>query len=305
MRFLILLFCLFCFISRSSAQCCSANPVAGSVSTGTLTKKTFRTITFYRYNSFSKYYEGSQRSDFDSLKNVNSNFLGSILAYGISNTITLEAQAGYYINKSEVVNIQPPYTLKGWGLSNGVASIKYNIFRKNQIELAAGAGIKFPFTKEQQATDGVRLPQTVQSSTGAFGGVGQIFLSKTWTEKSIRLFLIHRTEINGTNVVEYKTGDLHSTSLVVSKSFNKRWTALLQSTSEYRQMDVLQNKTIVSSGGYFFFLSPQINYALAEKWNLSLLTGIRVYWYYNGTQIGNQGFTLNLTRDFDLSSKTK
>lgn len=288
MRFFILIFCLFGFISRSSAQCCSANPVAGSVNIGTLTKNTFRTITFYRYGSFSKYYEGSHLSDFDSLKNANSNFIGSILAYGISHKITLEVQAGYYINKSEVVNTQSPYTIKGWGLSNGVASLKYNIFKKNQIELTAGAGVKFPFTKKQQEKDGVRLPHTVQSSTGALGGVGQLFLSKSWTEKSVRLFLIHRTEINGTNTVKYKTGNLHSTSLVVSKSFNKRWTGLLQATSESREMDVLENNTIASSGGHFFFLSPQINYTIAQKWNISFLTGIRIYWYYNGTQLGSQ-----------------
>lgn len=300
MRFFILTFCLFGFISRSSAQCCSANPVAGSVNIGTLTKNTFRIITFYRYGSFSKYYEGSNRSDFDSLKNANSNFLGSILAYGISNKITVEAQAGYYINKSEVVNTQPPYTLKGRGLSNGVASLKYNIFKKNQIEFTAGVGAKFPFTLKQQEKNGVQLPQAIQSSTGAFGGVGQLFLSKSWTEKSIRLFLIHRTEINGTNIVEYKTGNLHSTSLVVSKSFNKHWTGLLQATSENRGRDVLENKTVDASGGYFFFLSPQINCTIAQKWNLSLLTGIRIYWHYNGTQLGSQSFSVNLTRDFQL-----
>ena len=300
MRFSILIFSLLGFSFRSSAQCCSANPVAGSVNVGTLTKKTFRTITFYRYNSFSKYYTGFHYSDFDSLKNVNSNFLGSLLAYGISNKITFEAQTGYYINKSEIVNTQPPYTIKGWGLSNGVASVKYNIFKKNEIELAAGVGVKFPFAKEQQSTGGVILPQSVQPCTGALGGVGQLFLSKTWTEKSVRIFLIHRTEINGTNSVKYKTGDFHSTSLFVSKSFNKRWTLLLQSTYENRGRDILNNKTIDASGGYFIFLSPQINYTIAEKWNISALTGIRLYWHYNGTQIGNQGFTVSLTRDFQL-----
>lgn len=302
------LFLLFCFfvssISHSIAQCCSANPVAGSVNIGILTKNTFRTITYYRYSFSDHYYEGSQRSDFNFVKNANYNFIGSILAYGISSKITLETELGYYLNKSEVFNTEPPYTQKGSGFYNGVASLKYNIFNKKQIEITAGAGLKFSFTREQQVKGGVQLPQTVQPSTGTFGFVGQIFLSKTHIEKGLRLFLIHRTEINGTNSVEYKFGNLYSTSLFVSKSFNAHWTGLLSLTNESRERDVRDNKTISASGGYTFFLTPQINYTIAQKWNISLLTSIPAYRYFNGTQLGGgTGFSINVTRDFDLSSK--
>lgn len=305
LRILFLFLLIISFSTQKVfSQCCSANPVAGSVNIGILTKHTFRTITYYRYSVSDHYYEGSKRSDFNFIKNANYNFLASILAYGISNKFTLETQVGYYINKSETFNIEPPYTVKGWGLSNGVASLKYNIFNKKAIEFTAGAGIKFPFTTKQQEKDGVQLSQTVQSSTGAFGFVGQIFLSKTWTAKKTRLFFIQRTEINGTNSIEYQFGNLYSNSLFISKSFNNHWTGLLQLGNEIRERDVRENKTIAASGGYTFFLSPQINYTLKEKWNISLLTAIPVYRYFNGTQLGGgTGFSLNITRDFDLHSK--
>jgi hypothetical protein len=181
-----------------------------------------------------------------------------------------------------------------------VSSLKYNIL-KNTIELTAGAGLKFPFTTKQQEKDGVQLPQTVQPSTGAFGFVGQIFLSKTWIEKELRLFLIHRTEINGTNSVEYRFGNLYSNSIFISKSFNNHWTGIIQFTNEIRERDVRESKTISASGGYTFFLSPQINYTLKEKWNISLLTSIPVYRYFNGIQLGgDKSFSINVTRDFQF-----
>jgi hypothetical protein len=306
---LFLLLCFLFFVSHllwrggggeAHAQCCSANPVAGSVNIGILTKNTLRSIIYYRYRFSDKYFEGSKRSDFNAVKNANYNFIGSILAYGISNKVTIETELGYYLNKSEVLNTEPPYTIKGTGFYNGVSSLKYNIL-KNTIELTAGAGLKFPFTTKQQEKDGVQLPQTVQPSTGAFGFVGQIFFSKTWLPKRTRLFFIHRTEINGTNSVEYQFGNLYSNSVFVSKSFNNHWTGIIQFTSEIRERDMRENKTIAASGGYTFFLSPQINYTLKEKWNISLLTSIPVYRYFNGTQLGgDKSFSVNVTRDFQF-----
>jgi hypothetical protein len=296
---------LFIFISEKTfSQCCSANPLAGSVNIGILTKNTFRSITYYRYFFSDEYFEGSKRSDFNAVKNLNYNFIGSIFSYGVSRKITLETELGYYINKSEVLNIEPPHTVKGWGFYNGVASLKYNIFQKNAIELTAAAGAKFPFTTKQQEKDGVQLSQTVQSSTGAFGFVGQFYLSNTWIEKGLRLFLIHRTEINGTNSIKYKFGNLYTASLFVSKSFNEHWTGILQVNNEFRDRDTRENKTIASSGGYVFFVSPQINYTIAQKWNISLQTSIPVYRYFNGTQLGgDKSFSINVTRDINLSSK--
>lgn len=303
MKFFVLMSCLFFpFLWRGadvSAQCCSANPVAGSVNIGTLTKNTFRTITYYRYSFSDTYFDGDKHSDFNFVKNASYNFVSSILSYGVSNKITVETELGYYINKSEVFNTKPEYISKGWGFSNGVLSLKYGIFKKNEIELTAAAGAKFPFTRKQQTIDGVELPQTAQPSTGAFGFVGQFFISKSWAKKGLRSFLIYRTEINGTNSVEYKTGTSYSTSLFISKSMNYHWMGILQIRNESRERDVRENKTIAASGGTVFFVSPQINYTITQKWNISALVDFPVYRYYNGTQLSNKyAFSVNITKDF-------
>ena len=252
------------------AQCCSANPVAGSVNIGILTHKTFRAINYYRFFHANHFFTGSKPADFDGVDYLSYNFLGGIYAYGLTQKMTLETELGYYLNKSEKLNVKPAYIVKGSGLYNGVFSLKYNLFQKNNIELTASGGLKFPFSRTKQQVKGVVLPQTVQPSSGAFGGVAQLFLSKTNLDKGLRLFLIHRAEFNGQNPDEYAYGNIYSTSFFVSKSLNYRWTGIFQLNNEIRQRDSRSDQIIDSSGGYVLFASPQINYNIAQKWNVSL-----------------------------------
>lgn len=297
---------LLCFSSRVLSQCCTANPVAGSVNIGVLTKNTFRSISYYRYNYSDTYYDGNNKSEFNFVRSSNYNFIGEIISYGITDRLTAEGDFGYYINRSEIFNTDPPYNLNGWGFSNGITSLKYAFTKKGTFEFTGGLGFKFPFTQKQREIDGVQLPQTVQSSTGAFGGIGQLFFQKSYLGKGIRLFLIHRTDINGTNIVGYKTGNSYNTSFFISKSFNERWTILLQIRSDIRQRDIRDGKIIDVSGGYLFFAAPQINYSITQKLNISVLADLPIYKFYNGTQLSNKyAFVLSVTKDFDFSPKMK
>jgi len=58
---------------------------------------------------------------------------------------------------------------------------------------------------------------------------------------------------------------------------------------------------ISSSGGLRFYVSPQINYSIKQKWNISLLFDMPVYQYCNGLQLFNKySFALSLSRLFKL-----
>lgn len=56
-----------------------------------------------------------------------------------------------------------------------------------------------------------------------------------------------------------------------------------------------------SSGSYLFFLSPQLNSYIREKWNVSVILDIPLYQYFHGTQLATRyGISVNLARDFSL-----
>lgn len=309
------IFLFFCFFfspflwreggGEAVAQCCSANPVAGTINVGVLNKKSARVISYYRHSYSDTYFHDNMRSDLN-LITANYNYIGSIVSYGITSKVTAETELGYFINKSEEFNIEPPFTLKGLGFNNAIISLKYPIYKKTELEIefTAAAGIKFPFTKEHRVIDGVRLPQAVQSSTGAYGTVGQLMFYKGYVSKGLGFFFIHRFETNGTNTVEYKFGNSYITSFFVSKSLNNQWAGILQIRNENRARDIRDNKIVEVSGGYLLFVATQINYTIAQKWNISLLADIPVYRYYNGTQLGNKyAFAVTLMKDFDFSSK--
>lgn len=292
------------FQETAFSQCCSpGNPVGGTTNIGILDKKAFRVISFYRYSESSGYWQGNKKSDFNFVKNANFNYAGMVLAYGLLNKLTLETELGYYINKSQTYNIEPSYTNRGYGLNNGVFSIKYNLVSKTEkpFEWTAGLGAKFPFTNQYQIVNNVELPRDVQPSTHAFGVVAQSFLYKGFPEKGLRLFFINRYEGNYPDQQRFKFGNSFLSSFFIAKRINEsNWAVIVQARHEFRTKDVRDAGTnINSSGGNLIFVAPQINYTIAKKWNISFLADLPVYRNYNGTQLGNKfAFAFYLSKDF-------
>ena len=323
MRIFGILAFLLIYINNSYGQCCSAgNPVGGTTNIGILDSGSFRLTTFYRYSKSSGYWEGISKSNFYFVKEADFNFGGLVLAYGLTNKLTVETELGYYFNKSQTYNVSPEYTNKGFGLSNGVISLKQNLISKTEkqpIEWTVGLGIKFPFTKKYQIADNVELPRDVQTSTNTYGIVIQSFLYKGIPTRSMKLFLTNRFESNTPDVENFRYGNSLISSLFITKQINRtNWTAIIQVRDEYRSKDV--NNVIKSnylgfittgqvvnfSGGNLIFVSPQINYTIAQKWNVSLLADIPIFRYYNGIQLGNKySFALYLSRDFGKKKCTK
>ena len=140
----------------------------------------------------------------------------------------------------------------------------------------------------------------------------------------MKLFMTNRFESNTPDVKNFRYGNALISSLFITKQIKtSNWTVILQLRHEYRSKDV---KTVLDSkflglvtsgymvdfsGGNLVFVAPQINYTIAQKWNLSLLTDIPVFRYYNGIQLGNKySFALYLSRTFgkkecEIKSTTK
>jgi len=303
-----LFLCWLC-VDHAQAQCLSSvNPVGGSSNLLVLEKHSLRIISFYRHNFGDRYFEGDRRSDFNLIKTANYNYAGSIIGYGLANKVTLETELGYFFNKTQNYNLEPAYSLRGSGFSTAILSLKYGLLKDNsrRIFISSSLGAKIPFSREPVSRDGVELPVEVQPTIGAYGTVIQLFMVKEKPASGVRYFLTSRMEINSRNKQDYKLGTSVFTSFFFSKHLmfswlKGDWTTILQLRNEIRNKDKTVNGWKESSGSTIFCFSPQINYTIKEKWNLSVMFDLPVYQYFNGIQLATKyGISLNLARDFNL-----
>jgi hypothetical protein len=300
---------LFLFFGEASAQCLlSLNPVGGTENLLTLEKNSMRVISFYKYGSSKQYYQQSKPSDFNLIDRAYYNYLSATLAYGLTGKLTLESDIGYFINKSQVFNTQPRYTLSGSGLSNIIVSAKYNFYTNHSARMyySAALGAKIPASTKPKMSGNVQLPVDLQSTIGALGMVFNSIFVKESSEKSLRVFITNRMEANLPNSDNYKLGTALTNSLYVSKHLRAQWikgdwTAIFQMRNEIRTRDIINGMPKEASGSVLFFAVPQINYVIGESFYLSVMADIPVYQYFNGTQMeAGHGFTISLSRAFSL-----
>lgn len=287
------------------AQCCSpGNPVGGTTNVGVLDRRAFRVLAFLRHSYSDTYYEGSRKAEFQGTT-AGYYYFGSVLAYGITSKLTAETELGLFIDKRKTNEGVP--SEKARGPSNGVISLKYGLWKDalRGWECTAGAGLRFPFTKKMKADEfDFPLSMDVQPSTGAFGFVGQLFLYKGFLPQGWRFFLLNRFEMNGTNTYNYRFGNALISSFFVSRKINLHWTAILQTRNEWRTEDTGDSGKQYTTGGDVLILSPQLNYTIAQKWNISLLADVPVYRKYHLAQLGSK-FAFAINAVFDIRPAPK
>jgi hypothetical protein len=299
--FILILICLFVSISYDTtiAQCCSpGNPVAGAASVGTVPKKKFRSITFFRHSFSDTYYEGNKVSEMQGVE-ANFNYIGEIIGYGLFKRLTIEGEFGYFINKTKKDTVMGTQETKG--LYNGVISLKYCLLKsKNDWEITVGSGFKFPFTRTPIVGEyDVPLPEDIQPSTNATGFVAQLYVAKSYPKKKFGVILINRYEINGRNENRYRFGNAFYSSLFISKGFLKRFTGLLQIRNENRAMDVQGDIDFTSSGSNVVFMAPMLTCRLPRDFNVTTYFDFPVNRNYEGLQLGPKyAFGVSLLRQF-------
>lgn len=297
---------LVCTVGLAAwAQCCTpGNPIGGTANIGILDARNFRVIAFLRHSYSDTYYEGNQEAELQGTT-AEYYYLGSVLAYGITPRLTAETELGLFFDKRKTNEGQPPEQTSG--LSNGVFSLKYGLWKDalREWELTAGAGLRFPFSKKLVLDEyGYPLSMDVQPSTGAYGFVGQVFLYKGFLPQGWRFFLLNRFETNAANEIGYRYGNALISAFFVSRKINLHWTAILQLRNEWRAIDTWEGVKINSTGGDVVTLAPQLNYTIAQKWNISLLVDIPLYRHYNLAQLGAKyAVAVNVVRDIKPKPK--
>lgn len=305
---------LFFSIYQAKAQCFASagNPVGGTANMGVMDKNTLRVSTFYRYSYSGKYMSGDSPYSGPSeiLNHAFFNYTGWLVGYGISEKLTIETEGGYFINKTQSYQFNNE-NLTGFGLSNAVVSLKPRLYmnKDKRFEISGSLGFSIPFSRERQAVGGVDLPIDLQPSTGSYGLVFQSFFIKENSFKAIRFFLINRVEKYFENKQDYLFGTLYSTSFYFSKHFIfdkwklQDWTLIMQLKNQIKDKNIGVKNTVEALGSCLFFLSPQINLSLYDKWNVSVLFDIPIYQHYNEVQLANNySFAVSLIRDFSFNN---
>jgi hypothetical protein len=307
----LLLFALLFPVLKINAQCCSVgSPLGASSYGGVVAKNSLRVSSFIRYSQSDDYYSGSKKQpDYGLLSYNDFLFQGLTLAYGVTKKINIETEFGYFYHKTQYYKTEDPFPqtiIKGKGMSNGVISVKYALYKSlsKAFEATAGAGLKFPFSTKPMYVDNALLPEDIQPSTSAYGWMAQLVMQKEFKPQKITLFLYNRYEQNTKNDNNYLYGNRYRVSFIVSKKIKKNFGAIVQVRYENIGQDISNGAKQINTGADLIFVSPQVLYSLKSKWNFILGAELPLYKNYKGTQMSNNyAVSLTLTRDINLNKK--
>jgi hypothetical protein len=232
-KYFISFITLIAFFSgfEANAQCCGAgNPISISGTDNNIKKKHMQISLDYRHSYSDTYYEGSRKyedSFYGQLSDASYDFLNLGIAYGITKRWTVQTQLGYYIDKQE--NFKDPSLpdarVNGIGdLSLSTSYIAYTNPQKG-IELAPFVAVKFPIGKFDCENKGVKLPISMQPSSGSYKySAGFYFYSN----------LSRRWYVTSYNLFEYA-------QRIVSKNFNYKYGNLtyLNAAAYFKALDFM------------------------------------------------------------------
>lgn len=288
------------------AQCCaSGNPFISDAENPALQSKVLTASLLYRYNNSHQYYlNGSRYDDLPFSQQSFSNYLEIQLAYGITNWMTVQTDLGYFVNKTLKTTNQQTY--RGNGIGDLAVLIKFNAWNRPRarFSVSPAIGVKFPVGVFDQEVDYVKLPISVQPSSGSFKYTGNVFASKGFGKKlSLALFVSYEySQLIDSDNFYYKYGDLWIGALYFNYQVLKWLNINLQVRNEYRAKSSRENQQIVEASGYdVVFLTPQVSFSLPRSWFLSAYADIPLYKYYNDLQMSfGYAISARLTKKIDF-----
>jgi hypothetical protein len=311
MKFLAALF-LFVgtmFWFEANAQCCAmGNPFNNASATGLMESGRLQASLSYKYGHFETYFRNRVRLiNYGMYREMSYHFMALNFSYGITDRLSLEHEAGYFLSKA--TRFADPELDKlaneGSGLSNGMLMARYAflVIPSEQLTFDAGVGIKYPFANKSQSVNGVELPVEAQPSTGAYGGVFHLQAAKRF--RLFNLALQHRYDFNTENYNNYTFGDSHITTFSAAGEINRLLSGVLLLRNEYRGSDIAPNNSrLASQGSHMVILAPQIGVRPFRNFQLSVFSDIPVYRNYFGEQISNR-YAVGLSLVWSASMKKK
>lgn len=291
---------------KAIAQCCaSGNPFISDAEQPALQSGVLTTALTYRYSHSQQFYhKDSPYDDLDFTQTANVNYTELQLAYGVTKWLTVMGDLGYFFNKTLHTEGQDP--MRGYGLGDAAIYLKFNAYSnaKARFTISPSIGMKFPIGVFDQEVDNVKLPISVQPSSGSYKYLGTIFISRGIAKKmAVAGFVSYEyaSLIQSENFY-YQYGHQWIGALYFNYRFMKNLSLDLQVRNEYRAEAIRENKEIVEASGYNVTLfTPQLTYSFKYNWYLSAFGDIPVYKYYNGIQMSfGYSLSLRLTKKIDF-----
>jgi len=256
-------------------------PVGGTTNIGILKEGNLRAISFYSFSNGNEYNNKDSQTDQGLVQSFNSSYVGLLIGYGILESLTIDTELGYYLYKVQDFGF---YNLSGSGFSHVTVYGKYNTYnsRAKEFEWTIGIGGRIPLNFDE-----VNLPQNIQSSTGAYGGILLSYLHKGFKSEGLHFILVNRAEFNAKNKTTYKYGSSFVNSFFITKNMIGKLTGILEIRSDVRLRDSKYGNNIYDSGWNIIILSPQLNYSIGN-FNFAAFFDFPVYKHYNGKQLTNK-----------------
>lgn len=293
-KFALIALLLLLFHQQASCQCCSAgNPSSFAFTDQTSLKaKSLLISSSFRYGYSQKYFNGNSPANLGFDAPASYAFMDIKAALGISKRLTVQAETGYFFNKTQQ-NPEPYPADRGYGLGDAAVNLRYRFYKnmKHHLELNGSAGLRLPVGVFDQEKDGVKLPLTIQPSSGSFVYLAGISAAKTLNDDKLRFYAAFSAEfpqlINSRNFY-YQYGNLYNLSFAASYPVHKLFTPALQLQAEMRGHATREAGQSVDASGYrVIFLSPQIESNFTGNWFIHLYADLPVYRYFNGIQLAN------------------
>jgi len=291
---------------RAMAQCCaSGNPFISDAEQPALQSRVLTAALTYRYSHSEQFYhDDSPYHDLNFSQTANVNYTELQLAYGVTKWLTVMGDLGYFFNKTLHTEGQDP--MRGYGLGDAALYLKFNLYSnaKARFTISPSIGMKFPVGVFDQEVDNVKLPISVQPSSGSFKYLANVFISKGIAKKmALAGFVSYEyAQLIESENFYYKYGQQWIGALYFNYRIIKSLSLDLQLRNEYRAKAKRENQEIVESSGYdVVYFTPQLTYAFKHDWYLSAFGDIPIYKYYNGIQMSfGYALSLRLTRKIDF-----
>lgn len=294
--------------TETYAQCCGAgNPISVSGTDSNIKKKHLQISLDYRHSYSDTYYEGSREYDgsfYGRLSDASYDFLNLGAAYGITRRWTVQAQLGYYIGKQERFRDPslPDAAVNGIGdLSLSTSYVAYTNPRKG-IELVPFVSVKFPVGKFDCENEGVKLPISMQPSSGSYKySAGFYFysnLSRRWYVTSYNLFEYAQRIVSRN--FNYKYGNLvylNAAAYFKALDFltlgaNLSYEYMSRSKDEYGFLD--------GTGYQLMKIAPQVLFRPARQFHMVVSAELPLWRETRGIQMSNK-WAMQVKLVYDIS----
>jgi hypothetical protein len=281
-------------VTYSYGQCCSAgNPSSFSFGDQVSLKARFMQVSaVYKYGYSGAYFRGNSPIEMGFDAPASYSFMNITAAYGINNKFTLQAETGYFLSKKQE-NPEPFPADEGYGLGDATFNLRYKIMKsmKHQVELIVHAGVRLPVGVFDQEKDGVKLPITVQPSSGSFVCLGGIDIAKSLKDSKWKFYSSLNMEfpqwIDSKNFC-YKYGNLYNISAASAYMLSRKLVPSLQVQAEFRGHAKREDNLQVDASGYkILFVTPMLETELFKRFSMQVCADLPIYRYFEGIQLAN------------------